>query len=111
MDLPSKARGCHHTGFTKKCHALVTKGICERWMQVQGKNPNTGDDINRHGCIDDWGPFLLIENSQMQRQTGAAVESFRNEMVKANDSNVAVVKTAIALASNGAARQNLLSKS
>ena len=26
--------------------------------------------------------MLLIENSQMQRQTGAAVESFRNETVK-----------------------------
>jgi len=30
-------------------------------------------------------PLLLIENSQMQRQTGAAVESFRNEMVRANE--------------------------
>jgi hypothetical protein len=28
---------------------------------------------------------LLIENSQQQRSTGAAVESFRNEMVKANE--------------------------
>ena len=28
---------------------------------------------------------LLIENSQQQRQTGAAVESFRNEMVKSNE--------------------------
>jgi hypothetical protein len=27
----------------------------------------------------------MIENSQQQRQTGAAVESFRNEMVKANE--------------------------
>jgi hypothetical protein len=29
--------------------------------------------------------MLLIENSGQQRQTGAAVESFRNEMVKANE--------------------------
>jgi hypothetical protein len=29
--------------------------------------------------------MLMIENSQQQRQTGAAVESFRNEMVKANE--------------------------
>lgn len=28
--------------------------------------------------------MLLIENSQQQRQTGAAIESFRNEMVKLN---------------------------
>lgn len=37
------------------------------------------------GCAITWLPMLLIENSQQQRQTGAAVESFRNEMVKAND--------------------------
>ena len=30
-------------------------------------------------------PVLLVENSQQQRQTGAAVESFRNEMVNANE--------------------------
>jgi hypothetical protein len=30
-------------------------------------------------------PMLLIENSGQQRQTGAAVESFRNEMVKSNE--------------------------
>jgi hypothetical protein len=28
---------------------------------------------------------MMIENSQQQRSTGAAVESFRNEMVKANE--------------------------
>jgi hypothetical protein len=27
----------------------------------------------------------MIENSQQQRQTGKAVESFRNEMVKSNE--------------------------
>lgn len=32
-----------------------------------------------------WLPIMMIENSQQQRQTGAAVESFRNEMVKANE--------------------------
>jgi len=34
-----------------------------------------------------WLPVLLIENAQMSRQTGAAVESFRNEMVRANESS------------------------
>jgi hypothetical protein len=32
-----------------------------------------------------WMPMLMIENSQQQRHTGAAVESFRNEMVRANE--------------------------
>ena len=31
--------------------------------------------------------MLTIEGAQMGRQTGAAVESFRNEMVKSNDLN------------------------
>jgi hypothetical protein len=36
-------------------------------------------------------PVMMIENSQMQRQTGAAVESFRNEMVKANEATLQLV--------------------
>ena len=32
-----------------------------------------------------WIPVMLVENSQQQRQTGAAVESFRNEMVRTNE--------------------------
>lgn len=38
-----------------------------------------------------WLPVLMIENSQQQRQTGAAVESFRNEMVRANDTSQQVL--------------------
>jgi hypothetical protein len=34
-----------------------------------------------------WTPMLLIENSKVNRETGAAVESFRNEMVKSNESS------------------------
>ena len=54
-------------------------------MQVRGANPNTGADVDEWGCSMAWLPILTIENSQQQRQTGAAVESFRNEMVKANE--------------------------
>jgi len=38
-----------------------------------------------------WMPILMIENSQQQRSTGSAVESFRNEMVRANETNNAVL--------------------
>ena len=54
-------------------------------MKVRGTNPNTGEEIDDYGCSVAWLPVLMIENSQQQRQTGAAVESFRNEMVKANE--------------------------
>lgn len=60
---------------------------CAWYSQVRGTNPNTGKEIDEWGCSITWFPILLIENSQQQRQTGAAVESFRNEMVKANESS------------------------
>lgn len=58
---------------------------CAWFIKVQGKNPQDGTDIEDWGCSMAWLPIMMIENSQMQRQTGAAVESFRNEMVKSNE--------------------------
>ena len=60
---------------------------CRFWVHVQGINPQTGETVSNGDCAFCWTPMLLIENSQQQRQTGAAVESFRNEMVKANESS------------------------
>lgn len=82
--LPDKSIGCHHTGFAKTCRSLVSAGKCNRFIQIMGKDPNTGADVNRWDCVDNWTPMLLIENAQQSRQTGAAVESFRNEMVRMN---------------------------
>ena len=58
---------------------------CAWFMKVVGKNPNTGAEVEDWGCAMAWLPILTIENSQQQRSTGAAVESFRNEMVKNNE--------------------------
>lgn len=58
---------------------------CAWFTQVRGTNPNTGKEIDEWACAVAWLPVLLIENSNMQRQTGAAVESFRNEMVRSNE--------------------------
>ncbi len=55
---------------------------CSWFTQVRGTNPNTGKEVDEWGCAVAWLPVLLIENSQQQRQTGAAVESFRNEVAK-----------------------------
>jgi hypothetical protein len=66
-------------------------------MKVVGKNPNTGQEVDDWGCAIAWMPVLMIENSQQQRSTGAAVESFRNEMVKANDSSQQVLLATLAM--------------
>ncbi len=80
---PDPESTCPYTGHKDKCmqHFLG----CPKWIQIQGHNPNTGEEMNEWKCADAWMPLLLVENSQMQRQTGAAVESFRNEMVKQNN--------------------------
>ena len=57
---------------------------CRFWVHVSGKDPQDGSDIKTGDCAFAWTPMLLIENSNVQRQTGAAIESFRNEMVNAN---------------------------
>lgn len=58
---------------------------CAWYIQVRGTNPNDGKEVDQWGCAMAWMPLLAIENSQQQRQTSAAVESFRNEMVKNNE--------------------------
>jgi hypothetical protein len=58
---------------------------CKFWMEVLGANPQTGADVKEGNCTINWIPMLLIENSKVSRETGAAVESFRNETVKANE--------------------------
>lgn len=64
---------------------------CAWFTQVRGTNPNTGQEVDEWGCAIAWMPMLVIENAQQSRQTGAAVESFRNEMVTANESNRAML--------------------
>lgn len=77
------------------------KGLkCSWFTQLRGKNPNTGADVDEWGCAIVWLPVLLIENSQQQRQTGAAVESFRNEMVRANESSQKVLATTAGIVNN-----------
>ena len=65
----------------KDCVGLT----CAWYTRVQGVDMNTGNQIDNYECAVTWLPMLLIENSGQQRQTGAAIESFRNEMVKSNE--------------------------
>jgi hypothetical protein len=57
---------------------------CSWFTQIRGMNPNTGEPVDEWGCAITWMPMLMIENSQQQRSTSSAVESFRNEVVKGN---------------------------
>ena len=45
-----------------------------------GTNPNTGEPVSKYDCVDNWGPVLMIENSQQQRCTAASVDKASNEI-------------------------------
>ena len=86
--LPDKNIKCPATGFSKSCREIVADCDCPKFIKICGVNPNDGQPVDKFGCVDSFMHMLLIENSQMQRQTGASVESFRNEMVKANENSL-----------------------
>jgi hypothetical protein len=54
---------------------------CRFWVHVMGRDPQTDKDVNMGDCAIAWMPVLMIENSKVNRETGAAVESMRNESV------------------------------
>jgi hypothetical protein len=89
MKLEAKSN-CPLDGF-KPCRQLE----CAWFIKIRGQNPNTGEEIDDYGCSIAWMPVLMIENSQQQRQTGAAVESFRNEMVRSNEVSQQVLMATI----------------
>jgi len=79
-----------------KCEEIKDNAIhrCVWFQTFAGTNPTTGDSVDEKGCAMAWLPILMIENSKQQRSTSAAVESFRNEMVKAQETNQQVLLTA-----------------
>lgn len=89
-----------HKDKGKLCPLLKKPCIehdCAWYMQVRGSHPQTGQPVDEYGCAQVWQPILTIENSQQQRQTGAAVESFRNEMVEGNKQTARILLNAQAL--------------
>lgn len=88
MNKPVAQKGeicpLHNKDVSKVCHK------CPLYVQLRGTDPQTGREVDMWSCSLAILPTLMIENSQQQRQTGAAVESFRNEMVKANGLALAI---------------------
>lgn len=81
MKIESKAN-CPLDSFNP-CRQLD----CAWFMKVQGQHPNTGEQIDEWGCSMAWMPVLLINSAREQHSTATAVESFRNEMVKAQEAS------------------------
>lgn len=72
-----------------KCEEVKDGAIhrCAWFVQLAGQNPQTGEVVDEKGCAMSWMPVLSVENSRVSRGTSAAVESFRNEMIKSNETS------------------------
>jgi hypothetical protein len=76
-------------------HKEDTSTVCHKcpwWTRVIGKNPQSEEMIDDWRCAVALLPMLLIENAQVSRQTGAAMESFRNDVVAGVSMAVAAAK-------------------
>jgi hypothetical protein len=70
-------------GLDCPLHRLPVEQVCHKcpwWLQIRGKNANTGADIDNWGCAVGFLPMLLIENAQQTRGAAAATEDMRNSV-------------------------------
>lgn len=56
---------------------------CKMMTLLRGTHPQTGEPIDEWDCAVKWLPVLMIEGAREARETAAAVESLRNEIVEA----------------------------
>ena len=82
-EIPRAKKGLTCPLHQKDMHYVCHK--CPWWNLIRGRDPQTGELIDKWGCAIGFLPMLTIEGSKETRQAAAAIESFRNEMVKANE--------------------------
>jgi hypothetical protein len=75
----------HKQDVSKVCHK------CPWYILVRGKHPQSEEHIDQWGCAVQFLPMLLIEGAQQSRQTGAAVESFRNVFAEAGNNMLSLM--------------------
>src|SRR6516165_10754934 len=81
----------HKQDVSEVCHK------CPWWTRIIGKHPQSEELVDNWHCAIAILPMLLIENAQVGRSTGAAMETFRNDIV---DSAKGAISTAIQMAAS-----------
>lgn len=92
--LPDPKVKCPATAFARSCRDIVAKCDCPKFVHVQARDP-AGELIDKWGCVDSFLVLLGVEAVRASMQTGAAVESFRNEVVKANEATAQAQRAAL----------------
>lgn len=98
--LPDDKVKCPATAFARSCRSIVAECECPKFVHVRMKDED-GAQVDKWGCVDSFLILLGVETVRASHQTGAAVESFRNEVVKANAAAVQERQALIEFARNG----------
>jgi len=83
------------------------KHDCKFYVHLLGNDPQTGKALDKFDCAMAFIPVLLIEGAQQSRQAGAAIESFRNEMVLTGHGLSKALTDAARLKFNGEGHENI----
>lgn len=105
--LPDEKVKCPATAFTRSCRSIIAECECPKFVHVQARDPQ-GVLVDKYGCVDSFLVLLGVEAVRASVQTGAAVESFRNEVVKANEAAVQERQNLIAFARSGGPQSTVL---
>lgn len=79
----------------RSCPLGHTCSKCLWERRIRGTHPQTGEEVDKVECAISLLPMLLIENSQKQHQTAAAIEDFRNKTVEGNGRMAQLMVTAM----------------
>lgn len=55
---------------------------CRWFIKLIGQDPQADKQIEEFRCTEEWSIIIGLEHSKFERQTGAAVESLRNNVAK-----------------------------
>ncbi len=64
---------CHYTGMKKDC---LEHG-CHLWTRVEGKDPQTGMDINKWDCADAIVPLVILNLGRQIYTLGVEVAELK----------------------------------
>jgi len=70
-----------------KCEEIKDNKLhrCVWFIELKGKNPQTGEDLDERACAIAWLPILQIEVANVNRGVHSALISIREETVVRQD--------------------------
>jgi hypothetical protein len=95
--FPDPKIKCHHTAFTRSCREIIAECDCPKFVKVVGVNKNTGEPIDKTGCVDSFLHVLQIETASVIREVAGEVSMHRKEIL---DQGLRIMENQVSLDAN-----------